>query len=80
MNRKQEIELIKLQLDEVEDEKLLSIIRDILAYGKMKSTQRKPFTMEEYIERYDESVKAVEAGNLIAHEEVIEYFKKKKEQ
>ena len=80
MNLKQEIDLIKKQLDEIEDEKLLSIISDIIAYGKTKSTNLKPFTEEEYLKRHDESVKAIESGNLIAHEEVVDYFKRKKEQ
>jgi len=79
MNLKPEIELIKQQLDEVEDEKLLSIIRDVLAYGKVKSAALKPFTEEEYLKRYDDSIKSIESGNLIAQENVIEYFKRKKD-
>jgi len=80
MDLKQEIEFIKQQLDEVEDEKLLNIIREVLAYGKMKSKSLKPFTEEEYLKRHDESVKAIQSGNLIAQEEVVDYFKRKKEQ
>lgn len=79
MNLKAEIELIKQQLDEVEDEKLLSIIREVLAYGKRKSNSLKSFTEEEYLKRYDESVKSIKTGKLIAQEEVVDYFKKKKE-
>ncbi len=78
MNLKQEIELIKKQLDEVEDEKLLNIISDLLAYGKTKSIDLKPFTEEEYFKRYDDSIKSIESG-LIAQEDVVNYFKKKKE-
>lgn len=78
MNLKPEIELIKQQLDEVEDAKLLQIIRELLAYGKAKSKTLKPFTKEEYFQRNEESMKAIEQGNLIAQEDAMKYFKRKK--
>jgi hypothetical protein len=78
MNLRPEIELIKQQLDEVEDEKLLQIIRELLAYRKAKSKTLKPFTKEEYFQRNDKSMKAIEQRNLIAQEDAVKYFKGKR--
>lgn len=78
MNLKPEIELIKQQLDEVEDQKLLNIIREMLAYGKSRSKNFKPLTEEDFYKRNEESTKAIEQGNVIAQEDAAQYFKRKK--
>jgi hypothetical protein len=78
MDLKAEKEILKKELDQVNDARLLEAIRKILDYGRSKSG--KPYqqmTEDEYFDRISESRKAIGEGRLITQEEAIEYFRRK---
>ncbi|MBT1696844.1 hypothetical protein KK083_08175 [Fulvivirgaceae bacterium PWU4] len=78
MDLKAEKEILKKELDQVNDARLLEAIRKILDYGRSKSGRPyKPMTEDEYFDRISESRKAIGEGKLIVQEEAIEYFRRK---
>lgn len=80
MDLKAEREILKKELDQVDDVKLLEAIRKILDYGRSKAKSGKPYapmTEDEYFNRIAESRKSIGEGKLITQEEAIEYFRRK---
>jgi hypothetical protein len=79
MNIKTERELLKQDLDKVEDKHLLEAIRGLLEFGKTGIRKTKPLTEDELYDRILESRKAIADGKLITQEEAKEYFRSKNE-
>jgi len=78
MDLKAEKEILKKELDQVNDVRLLEAIRKLLDYGRSKSGKSyQPMTEDEYFNRISESRKAIGEGKLITQEEAIEYFRRK---
>jgi hypothetical protein len=74
MNIDVEKALIKQDVDQVTDEKLLGAIRRLLTLAKQKEINTFPFSDDELFERIQESRKAIQTGKLIAQEEARKYF------
>ena len=76
-----EKEIIKKELDQIQDVELIATIRKMLDFVKRKSSTLtyKPMTEDELFNRLTESRKAIAEGKLISQEEVKNYFKKKNE-
>ncbi len=76
MKLKSEIELIKMELDKVEDIHLIEAIKNLLAYGRAKryDASLSPMSKDEYYSRNTLSRKAIESGDLIDQSEAREYF------
>lgn len=73
-----EKEILKKELDQVDDIQLLEAIHKMIDYAKSKSVKAYPsMTEDEYFSRITESRKAIGEGKLITQEEVKEYFRKK---
>ena len=73
-----EKELLKKEIDQVNDMSLLKAIRNILDFGRTRSKKYyKPFSEEEYFSRITASRKAIADGKLITQEEAIEYFRRR---
>lgn len=73
-----ERELLKKELDSIDDIKLFEAIRKLLDYAKSKTAKAyKPMSEDEYLNRILESRKAIGDGKLIAQEEAIAYFRRK---
>jgi hypothetical protein len=78
MDLKAEKEILKKELDQVNDVRLLQAVRKLLDYGRSKSGKPyQPMTEDEYFNRISESRKAIGEGKLITQEEAIEYFRRK---
>lgn len=80
MDLNAEREIIKKELDEVDDIRLLEAIKKILDYNRSKSGTSKayePVNEEEYFQRILSSRKAIDEGRLITQEEAIAYFRRK---
>ncbi|MDZ7608826.1 MAG: hypothetical protein U5K79_25325 [Cyclobacteriaceae bacterium] len=67
MKLQSEIELIKKELDKVDDVHLIDAIKNLLAYGKAKRYESSlaPMSKDEFYSRNTLSRKAIESGNLI---------------
>lgn len=70
------------QLIQVQDEKLLLVIKSMLDFGlKHQQQQEKPDFWEELTEaqrsRIDRAIEELESGQGISHEEVMTRFRKK---
>jgi hypothetical protein len=76
MKLQSEIELIKKELDKVDDVHLIDAIKNILAYGKAKRYESglSPMTKEEFYSRNELSRKAIERGELIDQSKAREFF------
>ncbi len=76
MKLKSEIELIKMELDKVEDIHLIEAIKNLLAYGKAKryDDSLSPMSKDEFYSRNELSRKAIENGDLINQSEARKYF------
>lgn len=78
MDLKTEKEILKKELDQIEDVRLLDAIRKIMEYGRSTAVRNYgPMTEDEYFNRITESRKAIGEGKLITQEEAIEYFRRK---
>jgi hypothetical protein len=78
MDLKTEREILKKEIDQVNDVRLLEAIRKILDFGRSKSGKGyQPMSEDEYFGRITESRKAIAEGKLIVQEEAIEYFRRK---
>ncbi len=77
MDIKIERDLIKSDLDKVNDIQVLEAIRRLLDFNKSKLKKLIPLTEDELFNRIVESRKAIGEGRLIANEEAKEYFRKK---
>jgi hypothetical protein len=73
MNIDVEKALIKQDVDQVTDEKLLGAIRRLLTLAKQKEINTFPFSDDELFERI-QARKAIQTGKLIAQEEARKYF------
>ena len=76
MKLQSEIELIKMELDKVEDVHLIEAIKNLLAFGKAKryESSLSPMSKEEFYKRNTLSKKAIEGGDLIDQSEARKYF------
>jgi len=76
MKLKSEIELIKMELDKVEDVHLIEAIKSLLAYSKTKRFESNllPMSKNEFYSRNEISRKAIENDDLIDQSEAREYF------
>jgi hypothetical protein len=76
MKLQSEIELIKKELDKVDDVHLIDAIKNILAYGKAKRYESglSPMNKEEFYSRNELSRKAIERGELIDQSQAREFF------
>jgi len=70
MNLVKEKALIKKQIDATEDEKLLTVVKNLLTYAQSRQEQFKPMSIEELRERALESERAIAAGDVISLEEL----------
>jgi hypothetical protein len=78
MDIKAEREIIKKEVDLVDDVRLLEAIRKILEFGLAKSPVKyQELSEDDYFNRVAESRKAIADGKLITQEEAIEYFRRK---
>ncbi len=76
MKLQSEIELIKKELDKVDDVHLIDAIKNLLAYGKAKRYESRllPMSKDEFYSRNTLSRKAIESGSLIGQSEIRKYF------
>lgn len=74
-----EKEMIKRELDQIQDVELIAMIRSMLDFAKGKSSAAsyKPMTEDKLFNRLTESRKAIAEGKLISQDEVKNYFKNK---
>jgi len=79
MNLKAEIELLKIELDNVEDHYLIETIKNLLAYGKSKRYENilTPMSVGDFLQRQEMSRKYIEEKTLISQEEAKTYFTNK---
>ena len=74
MNLTTEIKELQKEIEDIDDPKLIQLIRNLLQYGKPKSEQH--ISVEQYNKEIDEAVARYQKGNYISHEEVKEMSKK----
>lgn len=79
MDLSAEREMLKKEIDKIDDIRLLEAIRRVLDGNRSKVLAKPhlPLTEDEYFDRIKESRKAIEEGKLIIQEEAIAYFRKK---
>jgi len=78
MDLKAEKEMLKKELDLVEDSYLLETIRKILEYGKSKALKTfEVMADEDHFDRTRESGNSFADKALVTQEKPIEYFRKK---
>jgi len=67
------------QLVHTSNEKFITQIEELLKKGFAEEYEKKlkPMTEKELLERVYRSEEAIEAGRVIAHKEVVKYFKSK---
>ena len=68
------------QLVHTSNEKFIRQIEELLkkSFANEYEKKLKPMTEKELLERAYRSEEDIEAGRLVAHEDVVEYFKNKK--
>jgi hypothetical protein len=69
---------IKSEIDKIEDEESLAVIKNLLNYINQKVSNMKPMTMGEYYSMIEESERDIKEGKIHVHEDVVKYFKNKK--
>lgn len=74
-----EKELIKSELDKVEDIHLVEAIKNMLAFGMAKRYEESlnPMSEEVFYKRNEDSQKAIKDNQLISQTEARAYFKQK---
>lgn len=79
MDIQEEKELIKLELDKVEDIHLVKAIKNILAFGMAKKYEEtlKPMSEEAFYKRNQESQQSIKENQLVSQAEARAYFKRK---
>ena len=73
MNLVTEIKELKKEIDEIDDPKLILLIRNLLQYGKEKPEER--ISIEQYNQEIDEAVARYKKGKYISHDAVKEMSK-----
>ena len=71
MGLQADLKWIHQELDEVKDETILDVIKNILKYRK-KVAQPERISIEHYNKEIDESIAQIEKGELYTHQEVKE--------
>ena len=77
--RERKLHLIN-QLVHTSNEKFIKQIEELLkkSFADEYEKKLKPMTEKELLERTYRSEEAIQAGRVVAHEEVVEYFKGKR--
>ncbi len=70
MNVVQEKNWIKKEIDSIDDEKILTAVKDLLSYAHLRQEHLKPMSVEELKERALVSERAIAAGNVISLEDL----------
>lgn len=70
MNLVKERDWIKQQIDSIEDEKILTAVKDLLSYAHLRQEHLKPMSVEELKERALVSERAIAAGDVISLEDL----------
>ncbi|MEQ9229991.1 MAG: hypothetical protein RIF46_04865 [Cyclobacteriaceae bacterium] len=79
MDIQAEKELIKSELDKVDDIHLVEAIKNILAFGMAKRFEQnlKPMSEEAFYKRNEESQKAIKENKLVSQSDAKLFFERK---